>query len=46
MFNSNATKSKVKLKIAEIFKNKLEADKVLVKSYRIEKEKIDDIKPI
>jgi len=38
MFNSNSIKGKAKLKIAETLKNQLQADNVLVKSYRIEKE--------
>ena len=42
MFNTNSIKSKAKLKIAEMLKNQLQANNVLVKSYRFEKENIDE----
>lgn len=36
MFNSNKDKNTYKSKIAEIIKRELQADNVLVKSYRLE----------
>lgn len=36
MFNSNKDKNTYKPKIAEIIKRELRADKILVKSYRLE----------
>jgi len=42
MFNTNSIKSKAKLKIAEMLKNQLQANNVLVKSYRFEKENMDE----
>ena len=38
-FQSNSFKSDNKLKIAEILKRQLDADNVLVKSYRFQEEK-------
>lgn len=39
MFNSNEAKNKAKQTIEELLKNNLRANKILVKSYRLEKEK-------
>ena len=36
MFNNNKDKNTYKPRIAEIIKNELHADKVLIKSYRLE----------